>query len=563
MYLRTTRRKNKDGRIVEYYQLAHNERHPDTRKPVARIIHSFGRADQLDRDQLVRLCNSIARVCGLKVFDPLNDSEDKQPNDPLGLSDDVKLIRTVAFGCVLVIEALWERLGIGKELRDICKAKKIKVPYERALLAMVANRLCEPESKLGVWDRWLSKVYLPSCESLKLEQMYEAMDLLYDHRQLIEKNIFFHTANLFNLKVDLIFYDTTTASFSIDQEDEDSEALNGAVRKFGRAKEGTWSPQVVVALAVTREGLPVRCWVFPGNTTDVNTVEKVRSDLRGWSLGRALFVADAGINSQDNREELGRACGKYLLATRMASVTEIKRDVLSKKGRYTVIKDNLHAKEVIIGDGEMRKRYILCFNPKEAKRQRKHRGRVIEILEKELAKHPDKKATAQWAIELLASQRYKRYLTITKGNQIRIDRGKARQAQKYDGKWVLETNDDTISMQDAASGYKGLMVIERCFRSLKRTQIKMTPMYHWVPRRIETHVRICVLSLLIERVAEIACQQPWSQIRRKLQTLQVTEFLSLKHRFYRRNELTPEVSQTLKTLAVAAPKSILAVENLS
>jgi transposase len=563
MYLRTTKRKNKDGSIVEYYQLAHNERHPDTRKPVARIIHSFGRADQLDRDQLVRLCNSIARVCGLKVFDPINDSEDIQPNDPLRLSDDVKLIRTVALGCVLVIEALWERLGIGKELRDICIAKKIKVPYERALLAMVANRLCEPESKLGVWDRWLSKVYLPSCESLKLEQMYEAMDLLYDHRQLIEKNIFFHTANLFNLKVDLIFYDTTTASFSIDQEDEDSEALNGAVRKFGRAKEGTWGPQVVVALAVTREGLPVRCWVFSGNTTDVNTVEKVRSDLRGWSLNRALFVADAGINSENNRHELGRACGKYLLACRMASVSEIKRDVLSKKGRYTVIKDNLHAKEVIIGDGEMRKRYILCFNPKEAKRQRKHRARVIEILEKELTKHPDKKATAQWAIELLASQRYKRYLTITKSNQIRIDRGKARQAQKYDGKWVLETNDDTISMQDAASGYKGLMIIERCFRSLKRTQIKMTPMFHWVPRRIETHVRICVLSLLIERVAEIACQQPWSQIRGKLQTLQVTEFLSLKHRFYRRNELTPEVSQTLKTLAVAAPKSILAVENLS
>jgi len=127
----------------------------------------------------------------------------------------------------------------------------------------------------------------------------------------------------------------------------------------------------------------------------------------------------------------------------------------------------------------------------------------------------------------------------------------------------LETNDDTISMQDATSGYKGLMVIELCFRSLKRTQIKMTPMFHWVPRRIETHVRICVLSLLIERVAEIACQQPWSQIRRKLQTLQVSEFLTLKHRFYRRNELTTEVSQTLKTLAVSAPKSILAVKNLS
>ena len=89
---------------------------------------------------------------------------------------------------------------------------------------------------------------------------------------------------------------------------------------------------------------------------------------------------------------------------------------------------------------------------------------------------------------------------------------------------------------------------------------------HWsakVPRRIETHVRICVLSLLIERVAEIACQQPLSQIRRKLKMLQVSEFLVLKHRFYRRNKLSPEVSQTLKTLAVVAPKSILEVENIS
>jgi transposase len=391
--------------------------------------------------------------------------------------------------------------------------------------------------------------------------MYEAMDLLYEHRQQVEKNIFFHTANLFNLKVDLIFYDTTTASFSIDYEDEDFDGP--ALRKFGKSKENTWSPQVVVALAVTREGLPVRCWVFPGNTTDSTTVEKVRSDLRGWSLGRALFVADAGINSEDNRQELARACGKYLLATRMASVAEIKRDVLSKRGRYTVIKDNLQAKEVIIGDGEMRKRYILCFNPKEAKRQQIHRAKVIEILEKELARHPNKKATAQWAIDLLASQRYKRYLTITKSNNIRIDRAKVREAKRYDGKWVLETNDDTISMQDAASGYKGLMVIERCFRSLKRTQIKMTPMFHWVPRRIETHVRICVLALLIERVAEIACQQPWSQIRRVLQTLQVTEFFSLKHRFFRRNELTPELSQMLKTLDIPTPKSILSVENLS
>ena len=290
----------------------------------------------------------------------------------------------------MVIEALWERLGLKKTLEEVAKDAGAKIPYERALLAMVANRLCDPESKLGVWDRWLSTVYLPSCQDLKLRHMYEAMDLLHAHAEQVEKTVFFQTADLFNLEVDLIFYDTTTASFSVDGEDEADRHPNATLRKFGYGKEGFWAPQVVVALAVTREGIPVRSWVLPGNTADVSTVEMVRSDLRGWSLGRAMFVADSGMNSEDNRTELARACGKYLLACRMANVTEIKREVLSKRGRYTVFKDNLHAKEVIVGDGERRKRYILCYNPKEAERQRKHRQMIVELLEDELARHKDR-----------------------------------------------------------------------------------------------------------------------------------------------------------------------------
>jgi transposase len=560
MYLRTTRRRNKDGSVAQYYQLAHNERHPETGKPVAHIIHSFGRADELERGHLVRLCQSIARVCGLHVIDPLADTDGTALQTATGLPKDLRLIRTLGLGTTLVIEALWERLGIGPMFRHICNTGKYRVPYERALLAMVANRLCEPESKLGVWDRWLEKVYLPSCDSLKLEHMYEAMDLLYEHAEEVEKQIFNQTANLFNLHVDLIFYDTTTASFSIDEEDEgDSE---DAFRKFGYAKEGGWGPQVVVALAVTREGFPVRSWVFPGNTTDVNTVAKVRSDLRGWNLGRAIFIADSGMNSEQNRLELSRACGKYLLATRMASVNEIKSEVLSRRGRYAVIKDNLYAKEVVVGDGERRRRYILCYNPKEAERQRKHREQIVAFLEKELESHRSRKATAQWAIDLLASQRYKRYVTMTKSNHIRIDRKSIREAERYDGKWVLETNDDTIRVEDAACGYKGLMIIERCFRSLKRTQIKMTPMFHWVPRRIETHVKICVLALLIERVAEITCKEPWNRIRRVLEGVQISHFQSREYRFFRRNEISASARNLLKALNISIPKLVTGLKKL-
>jgi hypothetical protein len=552
MYLRTTKRTNKDGSIVTYYQLAHNERDPVTGKPVAKIIHSFGRAENVERDQLVRLCRSIARVCSLNVIDPLDEAQ-LPLSTTVGLPLDLKLHRTYAYGLPLLAETLWERLGIGKLFRTICRKEGFRAPYERALLAMAANRLCEPESKLGLWDRWLPTVYMPSCQNLKLKHMYEAMDLLYEHAAELEKHVFFETANLFNLKVDLIFYDTTTASFFIDQEDDDAEA---GLRKFCPAKEGFWAPSVVIALAVTPEGLPVRSWVFPGNTADVTTIEKVKADLRGWDLGRALFVADSGMNSEANREELAKACGKYLLATRMGAVSEVKDEVLAKRGRYHVIRDNLHAKEVIVGDGERRWRYILCYNPKEALRQKKHREEVIRILEQELDRHRDHKATAQWAVDLLASRRFKRYLKVTKSNMIRIDRGAIRQAAKYDGKWVLQTNDDTIRLEDAASGYKGLMVIERCFRSLKRTRIKMTPMYHWVPRRIEAHVKICVLALLMERLAEISCGESWDRIQQGLEELQISYFSTAEHSFYRTNELTSKVRSLLKSLKIPAPKPI-------
>ena len=558
MYLRTTRRKNKDGSVVTYYQLAHNVRHPETNQPTARVIHNFGRADQLDRQQLVRLCQSIARVCELKVTDPIQ-AQESSPEAPLAdLPESFHLVDTLELGPLLVIEALWERLGISKALSEVARESGCQA-YERALLAMTANRLCEPESKLGVWDRWLKDVYLPSCEGLKLSQMYEAMDLLYDHSERVEEAIFFQTANLLELEVDLVFYDTTTVAFSIDMEDEETED-EMVLRQYGRPKGGKWSVQMVVALAVTRQGLPVRSWVFPGNTADMATVTKVKQDLKGWKLGRALFVGDAGLNSEENRHELAKACGTYLLATRMNSVNEVHQDVLSRPGRYRKVSDNLHVKEVVVGgDGVRRRRYLLCYNPKEARRQRKHREHVVQRLEQELSKHGNMSVTAQWAIDLLASPRTKRYLTITKKAQIRLDRKAIRQAARTDGKWVIQTNDDTLTPEDAACAYKGLTVIERCFRTLKSTQLKLDPVYHRLSRRIEAHVKICVMALLIERVAELACDQSWSQIHHVLTGLKATEFHTSSHLFFKRNEASPRLRNMLEKLGVPLPNSVLEI----
>jgi hypothetical protein len=176
-----------------------------------------------------------------------------------------------------------------------------------------------------------------------------------------------------------------------------------------------------------------------------------------------------------------------------------------------------------------------------------------------LSQHKDPRATAQWAVTLKASGRYGRYLKITEDHQLCIDHKAIQQAAQYDGKWVIQTNDDTLTLEDAACGYKALLVIEQCFRSLKQTQIKMTPMFHWLPHRIETHVKICVLALLIERVAEHTCQQPWSRIRHHLRTLQATEFHTEDFCFYQRNQPSKEVSALFKKLDIALPKPVLSL----
>lgn len=553
--MRTTQRKNRDGSTVRYYQLAHNVREPGTGKIVPRILYNFGRAEEIDCEALVRLCKSIDRVCRIGLTEAID--ERRAPRASLW-PEEVKIRGSRELGPVLVIEALWERLGIGSILRRIIGEAKYTVPYERALMAMTANRLCSPDSKLGVWDRWLPTVFLPSCWELKLPQMYEAMDLLYNHRLEVEEKVFFHAADLLNLEVDLVFYDTTTASFSIDFEDADEKGKVG-VRKRGHAKEGGWSPQIVVALAVTREGVPIRSWVFPGNTSDVTTVEKVKGDLRSWKLGRCLFVADAGMNSEENRGLLAKGCGKYLLAVRAASVKEVREEVLNRRGRFRKIADNLHVKEVEVGNGELRRRYILCFNPKEAKRQKAHRDEVASELRKELERHRDWDANAKWAIKLLASQRTSRYLSISSAGKVYLDTAKVQEAEKYDGKWVLITNDDTLKVEDAACGYKNLMIIERCFRTLKSTQIHLTPVNHWLPRRIEAHVKICALALLIQRTIELACGKTWSVIRSTLGELQAIEFEAGQDRFFRRNEMHEGVTQIFEKLKVSVPKPVLEV----
>ena len=526
-------------------------------------MHNFGRADQLDRAALHRLVNSINRIL---------DEDGAVANTTLTVTrstpaiPEIEMDRVFELGVPLAARGLWEDLGIGAAIRRCVAEGELTAPHETALFAMAANRLDTPCSKLACAKRWLpDAAFLPDAAGLAVEQLYRALDFLAVWSDRVERAVFLQAADLFRLDVDLIFYDTTTAYFEIDEADEDAEEWGGRLyaplRRRGHNKEGRDNqPQVIIALAVTRDGMPVRSWVLPGDTADVATVARIKDDLRAWQLGRCVFVGDAGMYSAANMAALARGLGRYILAVPMRKVKEIEAEVLTRPGRYKPVADNLQVKEVVVGEGERRRRYVLCLNPEEAERQRRHREQVLVELSAELNflrergdDHPKAACT------LLTSRRYGRYLSADYLGRPRLDVAKVKAAEKFDGKFVVITNDDTLTAEDVALGYKGAWIIESCFRRMKQTGLEVRPMFHWTPRRIEAHVKLCVLALQMQRAAEIRCTLPWSRIVPELAALKAVRYRTGERTIVQRTKIADSLGDILKKLGVSIPKKILSI----
>lgn len=558
MYLRTIQRHNADGSVVKYYQLAENVWDPQKRCAVAKVVYSFGRAGQVDQDAMRRLARSILRVFS--------------GEEALAAEPDVRILQSWPYGGAYVLEALWSELEIPRVLEEQVRLEGTRQPVERALFAMVANKALCPYSKLYCHEQWLKEeVFFPGRETPQLAHLYRAMDFLEGHKEAIERAVFFRVADLFNVDVDLIFYDTTSLHFEIDEEDEvdtHGNAASGrrpykALRKRGHSKNGrSDAPQIVVGLAVTRDGLPVRSWVFPGNTNDATTIEKVKEDLKGWRLNRCVFVGDAGMNSEENRRRLALGGGTYILATRLRAGDEVSKDVLTRPGRYQVVAGNLRVKEVVVGDGERRNRYVVCHNPQEAERQKRHREKLLEQLRLELESQREPLRDGHHAkktCQLLTSARYGRYLRQTRAGLPKIHQAAIAAEAKLDGKWVITSNDDTLSAEDLALGYKQLMRVEECWRSMK-SGLRTRPVFHWTPHRICAHISLCVLALLLERIAEQRAGDTWRNIVARLDTIKVVEYERGPARILQTTEVRPDLATLLRRLKVSPPPRLHRVE---
>jgi len=567
MYLRTIQRRNKDGSTVRYVQLAHNHRKGASTQ--AEVLVQLGREDRLDMEGLRRLVGSISRYL---------DGAGALP--PAGPGAALQVQSSRELGSVWLLDGLWRRLGVADALAGVLGRRRFTTAVERVLFALVANRAVDPMSKLSAAEWAGQDAAIPGLAAMDEDQAYRAMDLLVeaDTQVRVQEAVFFAAANLLNLEVDLLFFDTTSTFFQRDTQ----ESGPGAFRVYGHSKDHRPDlPQVVIGLAVTREGIPVRVWCWPGNTGDMTVLKQVKDDLRGWRLGRVVTVVDRGFASDDNLAYLTRAGGHWIAGERLRDNSADVAQVLSRQGRYQSVRDNLRVKEVRLGSGDATRRFVLCHNPAQAERDLNQRQQQLAAVTAELdriaglrAKAANKPARAgsgrgrrdQGAGDHLKAEcalrdhpTLGRWLRQTPGGRLLVDRAKIKAEARLDGKFLLSTSDPDLSAEDVALGYKNLLEAERAFRDLKTT-LELRPVFHRLERRIRAHVLLCWLALLLVRVAERQTASTWRRINAELGRLHLVTLAGPAGRIEQTTTLTTTQRELFAATGIAPPPRVTSLQ---
>ena len=564
MYLRETRRTNRDGSVVAYLQLAHNERHPQSGSPIAKVIHNFGRAEQVDRAALARLVSSISRFL--------------TPEQAISAAAgaDVEVLDSRRLGGAWTLDRVWERHGIGAAIRRVAAGRRLDGDaVERVVFTLVAQRALEPGSKLA-GTKWVAeRVAIEGCTGFSDDAAYAAMDFLLDALDEIAAEIFGSVAHLLNLDLDLIFVDTTSTYWEVDVADEladlqdtvDDDGVsrpveNGA-RAFGHSKDHrTDLPQVVIAMAVTRDGVPVRCWTFPGNTNDTSIIRTVKDDLAGWNLHRMVWVADRGFASAANRAYLTRGGGHYIHAEKLRNTNSEAAAALARPGRYRTVAGNLRVKEVAVapggkGDGDegaRAQRFVVCHNPDQADRDATVRGQLVAHLEQLMAGSDGwtDRRRDEFVGSLKGKPGLRRYLRRTNSGLLRVDAAAIKRESHLDGKWLLRTSDSTLTPDDLAAAYKTLLQVERGWRDMKGA-LGLRPVFHHREDRIRAHVQLCWLALLLIRVIENGTDDTWRNVRDELERMHLVTLATADGQVAQRSATTPGQKTILTALQLAEP----------
>ena len=419
-------RVKKSGKY-QYLQIVENRKVKG--KVKQRVIATIGRMDQLEaKGRIETLIRSLSRFSE-KALLVLS-----------GKSDVSASARKI--GPALIFERLWEELGIKSVIKDLLSHRKFDFDVERAIFLTVLHRLFVSGSDRSC-EKWNRDYRIDGVKELSLHHLYRAMTFLGEQtedqthatsfsprctKDLVEEGMFLESRDLFTA-LDLVFFDTTSIYF---------EGSGGAyMGQKGHSKDHRPDlNQMVVGAVIDNKGKPVCCEMWPGNTTDVKALIPVIDRVRSrFYVGQFCIVADRGMISADNVKELEKREIPYIFGARMRKVKEIREEVLSHPGRYREVRSEgvlskdpspLKVKEVRLNG----KRYIVCLNSKQARKDVRDRQAIIDSLKGKIRTNPK---------SLIGNKGYRKYLKIDR-DSISINQDKIQRQSRFDGKWVLITN---------------------------------------------------------------------------------------------------------------------------
>ena len=534
----------------KYHYLQIVENHKEGKKVVQRVISTIGRLDRLQaRGRVETLIRSLSRYSE-KVLLVLSEKSE--------LSASGKKI-----GPALIFERLWKETGIKKALRYVLAGRKFAFDVERAIFLTVLHRLMVSGSDRSC-DKWRRDYVIEGTDDLFLHHIYRAMGFLGEElleqrdampfsprciKDLVEEEIFFDQRNLFS-GLDVVFFDTTSIYF----EGNGGETLG----KKGLSKDHRPDlNQMVVGAVIDDNGKPICCEMWPGNTTDVKTLIPVADRIRKrFNAGQFCIVADRGMISAETLKELEspRRNIPYILGTRMRRVNAVKRNVLSRAGRYKEVypegkrpKDPspLKVKEVRV-DGA---RYIVCINPRQARKDAKDREAIIASLKEQIKKGPK---------SLVGNKGYRKYIKVER-ESVTIDEEKVKSEASFDGKWVLTTNTD-LTAEKVALKYKELWQVERVFRDIK-TLLETRPIFHKRNDTIRGHVFCSFLALILRKELERRLESSghffeWADIKQDLKALQEIVIEENGKRLAIRSQCLGTCGKLFQAMRLALPPTI-------